>query len=156
MKSLLKKISAKLNANEGKPSKTMKTRLKNQYHEILLLAHKESPPLKKEGKKPGRTKQTTERNLLNRLELHQDAVLSSLENPEVPFTNNKAENDIRMTKVQQKISGCFRTFHGAQIFCRVRSYLLACQLNNIAPSEALNALFSGDLPKFLRKLDSNT
>ena len=87
---------------------------------------------------------------------HQEAVLRSITNPEVPFTNNKAENDIRMTKVQQKISGCFRTLNGAQIFCRVRSYLLSCQLNEVSPSDALNTLFSGRLPAFLQKLTSTT
>jgi transposase len=64
----------------------------------------------------------------------------------VPFTNNRGVNDIRMTKVQQKISGCFQSLEGGQIFCRVRSYLLTAQKHNISASEALKVLFSGKLP----------
>ena len=71
-------------------------------------------------------KRTKARNLLERLREYEDDVLRFMENKNVPFTNNLAENDIRMTKVQQKISGCFRSLDGARIFCRIRSYLSIC------------------------------
>ena len=73
-----------------------------------------------------------------------------MENPIVPFTNNRAENDLRMTKVQQKISGCFRSLEGARIFCLVRSYLLTCpDRTGLDPAEALRLLFEGKLPDFI-------
>lgn len=46
---------------------------------------------------------------------------------EVPFTNNGGEQDLRMQKVQQKISGCFRTLHGARVSARIRSYISTCR-----------------------------
>ena len=116
------------------------------------MANKESPPKEIPNRK--RVKQSYEYNLLKRLERHQDAVLRSIYDPNVSFTNNKAENDIRMTKVHQKISGCFRSFKGAQIFCRIRSYLITCQLNNMPASTALTLLFKGQTPGFMAK--SNT
>jgi hypothetical protein len=58
------------------------------------------------------------------------------------------ENDIRMTKVQQKISGCFRSVDGAEIFCRVRSYLSTCRKQGVNTSMALDLLFQGKLPDF--------
>jgi transposase len=72
-----------------------------------------------------------------------------MSNPIVPFTNNHAENDLRMTKVQQKISGGFRSIEGAKIFCRVRGYLLTCQKNDVGMTEALKLLFQGKLPQFV-------
>jgi len=67
---------------------------------------------------------------------------------EVPFTNNQGENDIRMTKVHQKISGCFRSMEGAEIFCRIRGYISSCQKHGVSSSEAMELLFAGKLPEF--------
>lgn len=78
------------------------------------------PPLVR---KKGRPKKTKAQNLLLRLREYEGSFLAFLADPLTPFTNNLAEQDIRMMKVQQKISGCFRTVKGAKIFARIRSYL---------------------------------
>ncbi len=118
----------------------------NEYRSLLKEAEKECPdPPKVEGKR-GRTKKSKSRNLLERLQHYEKSVLRFMVNPEVPFTNNLAENDIRMTKVHQKISGCFRSEEGAEIFCAVRSYISSCRKQNISASIALQLLFTGHLP----------
>lgn len=116
------------------------------YHAILKAGEKESPaPLPVEGKR-GRPKKTKSRNLLERLQHYESDVLRFMTENSVPFTNNQGENDLRMAKVQQKISGCFRSDNGAKMFFGLRSYLSSCKKQGISASTALVLLFNGMLP----------
>ncbi len=99
--------------------------------------------------KRGKVARSKSRNLLERLQKFEEDVLRFMDDPIVPFSNNQAENDLRMIKVQQKVSGCFRSMDGAKIFCRIRSYLLTCRKQGITASEALRLLFQGRWPSFM-------
>jgi transposase len=92
-----------------------------RYHAILAKGRRRHPGSQ------GRQAQSKAANLLDRLEGYDLSVLAFLVHPEVPFTNNQGERDIRMEKVRQKISGCFRTLHGARRFARIRSYISTCR-----------------------------
>jgi transposase len=120
---------------------------RERYRSLLREADQECPPPAEPPpgakKKRGRIKRSKERNLLERLRDFEDDTLRFLDDPDVPFTNNLGERDIRMTKVHQKISGCFRSEDGAKIFCRIRSYLSSARKQNISASYALRALFDG-------------
>ncbi len=97
-----------------------------EYQTLLQegwLANPPDPPATDGMIQRGRRKQSAARNLLDRLTKHQEAVLRFLENFAVPFDNSQAERDIRMVKVQQKVSGGFRSLLGAEAFCRIRGYL---------------------------------
>lgn len=122
-----------------------------QYRKILEEGQKECPPpVRPPGKKKrGRIPKSKSRNLLERLRAFENDTLRFMDDPIVTFTNNQGENDLRMTKVQQKISGCFRSHEGAKIFCRVRSYLSTCRKNGVTASKAMELLLDGKLPKFL-------
>jgi transposase len=103
-----------------------------------------STPRKSKGpKRRGRPKHTKAQNLLLRLQEHEAFVLAFLHDYRVPFTNNQGEQDIRMMKVQQKISGCFRTIQGAQIFARIRSYLSTVRKNQRDVFSEMVNLFAG-------------
>jgi transposase len=99
-----------------------------QYFEILqqgFAAHRmlAPPQIAPAKKKSGRCKQDDSKNLLDALLKRAEQVLAFLDDLSVPFTNNLAERDLRMIKVQQKISGTFRSDQGATAFCVIRSYL---------------------------------
>jgi transposase len=154
MDALLKEINKPVHEADGAIDDISASGYRQQYTELLEKAEIECPPPKEEEKevgKWGRQKRSKSRNLLERLINYEDDVLRFMSDPEVPFTNNRGENDIRMTKVQQKISGCFRSWEGAEIFCRVRGYLSTCQKHGVSSSEAMALLFAGKLPDFAIK-----
>ena len=152
MQNLLLKINEEVKADpSNKLASTVADVFRERYRKIIKdgLAEMPEPEKPKEGekKKRGRIKKTKERNLLERLRDFEKDVLLFMEIDYVPFTNNRGENDIRMTKVQQKISGCFKSMEGAKMFCRIRSYLLTAQKHRVTPAVALKMLFDGKLPK---------
>ena len=128
----------------------------HRYDELLIEGYLANPPpavpKKSEHSKrtPGRPKQSLGRNLLNRLSESKWAVLRFLFDFAVPFDNNQAERDLRMIKVQQKVSGCFRTEQGVAMFCRIRSYLSTLRKQGIKLFSALEHTLSGHpvLPAF--------
>ncbi len=106
------------------------------------------PPDKPDKAKRGRTKRSKARNLLERLIGFEEGVLRFMTNACVPFTNNAAENAIRITKVHQAISRCFRSTEGAEIFCRVKDYLSTCRKQGMSATQAMTLVFEGKLPEF--------
>lgn len=81
--------------------------------------------------------------MLNRLHEHCHEVLAFMEGSPAIFDNNQAERDIRMVKVKQKISGVFRSAKGADMFCRIRSYISTARKNSCSAFTAISAALEG-------------
>jgi len=92
------------------------------YHQLVETGLAAQPPPLPQHKHRGRVKQTKAKNLLDRLQRDAQAILRFMTDFRVPFTNNGSEQDLRMMKVQQKISGTFRSETGPTAFCRIRGY----------------------------------
>jgi len=113
-----------------------------KYKSIVTKGRIECPLIVNTAKiKKGRVKQTKARNLLDRLRKYGNEVLMFMLDPTISFDNNQAERDIRMTKVKQKISGCFRSNDGASVFCRVRGYISTMKKSGSSILTSLNDVF---------------
>lgn len=121
-----------------------------RYEDLLARGLAANPPPPRPAHHPGRQKQSPARNLLERRWLGQDEVLAFLDDLTIPFDNNQAERDLRMLKVQQKISGCFRSTRGGTAFGRIRGYLSTMCKHGVARLTALETVVRGEpyLPTF--------
>ncbi len=142
-------VDAKLVADRARvaglkrPDDQARARLHARYERLLADGQAANPPLPTIGRRRGRLRRSPAANLLARLDIHRDEVLRCLDDTRVPFDNNQAERDLRMVKLQQKISGCWRTLAGAEAFLALRSYLATARKHGMNPLAVLRQLFEG-------------
>ena len=116
---------------------------RTQFLALLAEADTLTPTAQAPPGTKGRVKQSAARNLLDLLIANQEAVLAFLHRLVVPFDNNQAERDVRMVKVQQRVSGSFRSEAGAVAFCRLRGYLSTLSKQGLDLLSALEATLRG-------------
>jgi len=147
MKRLLQETCIKVSKSEEKKltDKDL-VNLQKRYRNILTRGAKELPviPPKPSGKH-GKLAKSDAHNLLERLQTHEASVLLFAKDPHVSFTNNRAERDLRMAKVKQKVSGCFRTEVYAKAYCRISSYLQTMANKGYNPLIAIQMALAGEL-----------
>lgn len=140
--------SANRRKQEGKLTKHFRTRIKNQITDLVLKALRNEPKEKYTELKRGRKPKSKPIRLLEVFKNRIDDVLLFLYRDEVPFDNNLAERDLRMIKLKQKISGCFRSNDGAKRFCRIRSYISTARKQGQNIWNALGEAMAGNPIKF--------
>jgi len=148
MKKLLQETCHKVAKSKEKCfSEKEYAKLQKRYRNILTRGVKELPetPPKPKGKR-GKIAKSDAHNLLERLQKYETSVLLFAKNPDVPFTNNRAERDLRMAKVKQKVSGCFRRKLYAHAYCRISSYLQTMASQSITPLVAIQMALAGNMP----------
>ncbi|MGH2862054.1 MAG: IS66 family transposase [Solirubrobacteraceae bacterium] len=128
-------VEAAVAASRNRLSEKALCELADSYQTIIGMGHDEHPATT--------AKKTKAHNLLLRLERHQGDVLRFAYDFHAPFSNNQAEQDIRMVKLQQKISGCWRTQDGATRFLTIRSYLSTARKHGLRPIDVLSRLAAG-------------
>jgi transposase len=131
-------------AGHKQADEAARARLVARYQRLLADGQRANPPPRLRRPGHARQRRSPAARLLARLDTHRDEVLCFLDDVRVPFTNNQAERDLRMVKLQQKISGCWRTLAGAEAFLAVRSYLSTAGKQGLNPLNVLCRLFQGN------------
>jgi len=147
IKRLLKESCLAVSKNkEKKLSEQDYKNLLKRFRNIMTRGEKELPPIpaKTTGKR-GRIAKSDAHNLWQRLKDNEEAVLLFAKESHVSFTNNRAERDLRMAKVKQKVSGCFRTLKYAQAYCRISSYLQTMASKGYNPLIAIQIALAGQI-----------
>lgn len=147
MKRLLQQTCKRVSTRKRKKlNRREYANLQKRYRNILTRGEKQLPPIPaKQNGKRGRIAKSDAHNLWERLKEHETAVLLFAKESYVPFTNNRAERDLRMSKVKQKVSGCFRNREYAQAYCRISSYLQTMANHGYNPLVAIQMALSGEL-----------
>jgi transposase len=135
---------------QGKPSLSIErlTHYQQHYQQLLDQADHLNPTQERDPTridKRGGIKQSFTYNLVARFKRYREEVWRFITDHRVPFDNNLAERDIRMPKLKQKVSGCFRTFDGFDAFCTIRSYLSTLRKQNLPLFESLAQAFAGNV-----------
>jgi transposase len=130
-------------AGETQLDQNLLARCQRIYRRIVARALKRNPLPEPTGKR-GRPAKGVVCCLLERLEAHEPEILRFASDFAVPFDNNQAERDLRMTKVREKVSGCFRSSAGADYFCRIRGYISTLRKQGLDVIKALRSVFTGD------------
>ncbi len=133
-------IAVKLAKEQGRSqlTKYMLLKLNKRYDAAVEAGLEANPTIP--GARPGRRKNTKPGALVRRLQKHKAEILAFLYDFDIPFDNNLAEQDIRMIKVKQKVSGGFRSIEGAEMFCRIRGYLSTMKKQDFNLYEALRSV----------------
>jgi len=121
--------------------------LRELYDAILAQAQTEHPRVASTGKRGRPQAKPRPPNLIGRLLDYSDDVWRFMTQANVPFTNNLAEQAVRMPKVKQKVSGCFRTPQGVKTYCVIRSYCATMHKQGANIFESLVAAFKGATPQ---------
>jgi transposase len=147
MKRLLQQTCARVSQRKRKKLNPREyANLQKRYRNILTRGKKQLPPIPpRHNGKRGRIAKPDAHNLWERLQQHESAVLLFAKESYVAFTNNRAERDLRMSKVKQKVSGCFRKRDYAQAYCRISSYLQTMANRGYNPLVAIQSALSGQL-----------
>lgn len=150
MKRLLVEIKGAVDAARGEGQECLGERegslgeFERRYRQLVAEGLERNPP-NPPPREPrrGQVKQSKAYNLLVRLRDQEGDVLRFMHDFRVPFDNNQAERDLRMAKVQQKVSGCFRSQEGARAFCGIRGYISTLRKQRLHVLSALVQVFRG-------------